>query len=96
MKQQTFSIKKITIRNRRSCVREKENMFPFQGKEYPPRVTRGSDWVYRWAGHADHEQKGEVVRIVMGVIGGICLFYSPCSFICTSRRVQRTCSASCS
>ena len=55
------------------CVQEKETMFTFQGKEYPPRVTRGTDGVYRWAGHADHEQKGEVVRIVMGVIGGICL-----------------------
>ena len=48
-------------------------MFTFQGKEYPPAVTRGEDGVYRWAGYPDHKQKGEVVRIVMGVVGGICL-----------------------
>ena len=52
---------------------EERTMFTFQGKEYPPAVTRGEDGVYRWAGYPDHKQKGEVVRIVMGVVGGICL-----------------------
>ena len=42
-------------------------------EQYPRRVARGEDGVYRWLGEFSDEQKRKVVKITMGVCGGFCL-----------------------
>ena len=41
--------------------------------QYPHRVTRGDDGVYRWLGQFSDEQKRKVVKITLGVCGACCL-----------------------
>ncbi len=47
----------------------------YNGTEYPDRVTRGADNVYRWSGHFDLRERKRTLRIPLWVVGGLCLFF---------------------
>ena len=44
-------------------------------EEYTPRVQRCDDGAYRWRGEFDRAQYSQVVKITMGVCGGMCLMF---------------------
>ena len=44
-----------------------------QLREYPLRLTRGEDGVYRWKGKFSKQQRKKAIRITLGTCGGICL-----------------------
>ena len=43
--------------------------------QYTDRVRLDPDGVFRWRGHFNTEQRKKVVKICMGVCGGMCLFF---------------------
>ena len=44
-----------------------------QLREYPLRLVRGEDGVYRWKGKFSKQQRRKAIRITLGTCGGICL-----------------------
>ena len=51
-------------------------MFPDEYKgEYGERVQRCADGAYRWMGRFDKKQNDGVIKVTVGVCGGLCLFF---------------------
>ena len=42
---------------------------------YTDRVLRGEDGVYRWRGKVSMESQKRTIRLVLGIMGGFCLFF---------------------